>query len=61
MAVFEGAAHVVKTRVVDSRVIANSMEPRGCWASWEDGRLHFNYGGQGVWGAIEDTLESEGL
>ncbi len=48
--VFEGAAHVVKTHVVDSRVIANSMEPRGCWADWSDGRLHFNYGGQGVWG-----------
>jgi carbon-monoxide dehydrogenase large subunit len=48
--VFERAAHVVKTRVVDSRVISNPMEPRGCWASWEDGRLHFSYGGQGVWG-----------
>ncbi len=48
--VFDGADHVVKTRVVDSRVIANPMEPRGCWADWSDGRLHFNYGGQGVWG-----------
>ncbi len=48
--VFEGAAHVVKTRVVDNRVFANPMEPRGCYADWSDGRLHFNYGGQGVWG-----------
>lgn len=48
--VFDGAAHVVKTHVVDNRVIANPMEPRGCWADWSDGRLHFNYGGQGVWG-----------
>ncbi len=49
-AVFQGAAHVVKTRVVDSRVIANSLEPRGCYADWDGERLHFNYGGQGVWG-----------
>ncbi len=48
--VFEGAAHVVKTRVVDNRVVAMPMEPRGCWAEWRDGRLHFSFGGQGVWG-----------
>lgn len=48
--VFDSAAHVVKTRVVDNRVFANPMEPRGCYADWSDGRLHFNYGGQGVWG-----------
>lgn len=47
---FEGAAHVVKTRVYDNRIVANPMEPRGCYAHWDDGRLHFNYGGQGVWG-----------
>ncbi len=49
-AVFQSAAHVVKTHVVDNRVFANSMEPRGCYADWSEGRLHFNYGGQGVWG-----------
>ncbi|MCB1342801.1 MAG: molybdopterin-dependent oxidoreductase, partial [Pseudooceanicola sp.] len=27
-----------------------SMEPRGCYAEWTDGRLHFCFGGQGVWG-----------
>ncbi|MEO0865461.1 MAG: molybdopterin cofactor-binding domain-containing protein, partial [Pseudomonadota bacterium] len=47
---FDGAAHVVKTRVFDNRIVANPMEPRGCYAHWEAGRLHFNYGGQGVWG-----------
>ncbi len=49
-AVFKGAAHVVRTRVEDNRVIPNSMEPRGCWASMEDGRLHLSFGGQNVWG-----------
>ena len=53
--VIEGAAHVVRTRVVDNRVIPNSMEPRACLADWRDGRLHFAFGGQGVWGT-RDSL-----
>lgn len=59
--VFDGAAHVVKTRVVDNRVFANPMEPRGCYADWSDGRLHFNYGGQGVWGTKDAMAECFGI
>lgn len=50
-AAFDAAAHTVALQVDDNRIIVNAMEPRGCFASWEGGRLHFTYGGQGVWGA----------
>lgn len=46
----DGAAHVVKLRVYDNRVISNAMEPRGCWAEWVDDRLHVSVNAQGVWG-----------
>ncbi|WP_171100284.1 xanthine dehydrogenase family protein molybdopterin-binding subunit [Ruegeria sp. HKCCD7255] len=49
-AAFDAAAHTVALDVADNRVIASSIEPRGCQANWVDGRLHFSYGGQGVWG-----------
>ena len=52
---FETAAHVVRLTVEDSRVISNPMEPRGCWAEWDGARLHFSYGGQGVW-TLKDQL-----
>ncbi|SLN75072.1 xanthine dehydrogenase family protein molybdopterin-binding subunit [Ruegeria meonggei] len=48
-AAFQCAAHTVSLNVHDNRVIIASIEPRGCQASWNDGRLHFAYGGQGVW------------
>ncbi|MEP1494654.1 molybdopterin cofactor-binding domain-containing protein, partial [Pseudophaeobacter sp.] len=50
-AAFEAAAHTVALQVDDNRIIVNAMEPRGCFATWDEGRLHFTYGGQGVWGA----------
>ena len=37
--VFLSAAHVVRTRVEDNRIIANSMEPRGAYAEWDGKRL----------------------
>jgi aerobic carbon-monoxide dehydrogenase large subunit len=44
------ARHIVKIDVVDHRVIINPLEPRGCFAELiEGGRLHFAFGGQGVW------------
>ena len=55
------AAHVVTTRVADNRVICNSMEPRGCFAEWDGERLHFSFGGQGVWGMKEDLIACFGL
>ncbi|MEX3314805.1 xanthine dehydrogenase family protein molybdopterin-binding subunit [Sulfitobacter sp. PS-8MA] len=48
-AAFAKAAHRVKLEVGDNRIIVNSMEPRGCYAEWADGRLHVALGGQGVW------------
>ncbi|WP_037310627.1 xanthine dehydrogenase family protein molybdopterin-binding subunit [Ruegeria halocynthiae] len=48
-AAFQAAAHTVALNVHDNRVIIASIEPRGCQASWSGGRLHFAYGGQGVW------------
>ncbi|UUV06885.1 xanthine dehydrogenase family protein molybdopterin-binding subunit [Ruegeria sp. YS9] len=48
-AAFQAAAHTVSLNVVDNRVIISSLEPRGCQADWSEGRLHFSYGGQGVW------------
>lgn len=49
-AVFDGAAHVVSTRVFDNRVLVSPMENRAAFAEWgTDGRLHFCFNGQGVW------------
>ncbi|MEO9826545.1 MAG: xanthine dehydrogenase family protein molybdopterin-binding subunit [Paracoccaceae bacterium] len=60
-AALETAAHVVKTHVVDNRIIVNSMEPRGCTADWDGTRLHLDYGGQGVWGTKDELVECFGL
>ena len=49
-AAFANAAHQVSLEVVHNRIIVNAMEPRGCFAEWEDGRLHLCVNGQGVWG-----------
>ncbi|CUH81250.1 Carbon monoxide dehydrogenase large chain [Tritonibacter multivorans] len=48
-AAFAAADHVVSLEVPDSRVIINTMEPRGCHATWDGARLHFAYSGQAVW------------
>ena len=55
------AAHVVTVGVFDNRVIVNSMEPRGCYAEVEDGRLHVAFNGQGVWGTKADLIRHFGL
>ncbi|WP_127112700.1 xanthine dehydrogenase family protein molybdopterin-binding subunit [Shimia sediminis] len=48
-AIFDSAAHVVSLDVDDNRVIVNPLEPRGCYAEWDDGRLHLAVNAQGVW------------
>ena len=48
-AAFEAAAKTVALDVDDNRIIVNSMEPRGCYAEWSDGRVHVANNGQGVW------------
>ncbi|SMY08971.1 xanthine dehydrogenase family protein molybdopterin-binding subunit [Flavimaricola marinus] len=60
-AAIAGAAHVVSVEVPDNRVIVNSMEPRGCYAEIEDGRLHLCVNGQGVWGPKDDLVRHFGL
>lgn len=60
-AAFASAAHTVALDVEDNRIIVSSMEPRGCFAEWQDGRLHFSYGGQGVWGMKTQLAKRLGL
>jgi carbon-monoxide dehydrogenase large subunit len=48
-AAFEQAAHVVEMSVEDNRIIVASMEPRGCYAEIQEGRLHLAVNAQGVW------------
>ncbi len=48
-AAFDAAARIVALDVEDNRIIVNSMEPRGCYAEWVEGRLHVANNGQGVW------------
>ena len=56
-AAFQAAAHIVSAEIDDNRVIVNSMEPRGCYAEIEDGRIHLAVNGQGVWDA-KDRLNT---
>ncbi|CUH52511.1 xanthine dehydrogenase family protein molybdopterin-binding subunit [Shimia marina] len=58
---FLEAAHVVSLEVGDNRVIVNSMEPRGAYAEWEDGRIHVANNGQGVWGTKGHVVRVLGL
>lgn len=60
-AAIAAAAHVVSVDVFDNRVIVNAMEPRGCYAEMDDGRLHVAFNGQGVWGAKADLVHHFGL
>ncbi|SMX32993.1 xanthine dehydrogenase family protein molybdopterin-binding subunit [Actibacterium lipolyticum] len=60
-AAFANAAHTVSLDVGDNRIIVNSMEPRGMYADWSDGRLHVCYNGQGVWGLKTRLAKHLGL
>lgn len=59
--IFESAAHVVSLEVDDNRVIVNSLEPRGCFAEWEAGRLHLAVNAQGVWVPKNQLVAAFGL
>ena len=50
------AAHVITVHAPDNRIICNAMEPRGCYAEMEEGRLHVALNGQGVWGPKSDLV-----
>ena len=60
-AAFAKAAHHVTYTIDDNRVIASSIEPRGCFAEWDGTRLHLAYTGQGVWGMKGNLVKSLGL
>ena len=60
-AAFAAAAKTVTLEVGDNRVIVNSMEPRGCYAEMQDGRLHLAFNGQGVWGMKDLLAEAFGI
>ena len=60
-AIFAGAAHTVRLDLIDNRVIANPMEPRGCWSAMEGDRLHHSVNGQGVWGAKGEIAAKLGM
>ena len=59
--VFNSAPHVVSLHVDDTRIIANSIEPRGCHADWIDGRLHYAVNGQGVWAPRDEMSQVLGV
>ena len=58
---FAKAAHTVALQVEDNRIMVSTMEPRGCFAEWQEGRLHFTFGGQGVWGMKTQLAAKLGL
>ena len=60
-AAFAKAAHRLRYEIPDHRIIANSMEPRGAYAEWRDGRLHLCFSGQGVWGLKKHLAANYGL
>lgn len=60
-AAISGAAHVVRMRVEDNRIIVNSLEPRGCWSEWDGDRVHLCFNGQGVWGMKSHLAKNFGI
>ncbi|GFE63467.1 xanthine dehydrogenase family protein molybdopterin-binding subunit [Litoreibacter roseus] len=58
---FDSAAYTTRLEIADNRIIANSMEPRGCFAEMQDGRLHVAFSGQGVWGFKASVSRALGL
>lgn len=55
------AVHRVSLTTYDNRIIVNSLEPRGCYAELEEGRLHVALNGQGVWAPKTDIAKWLGL
>jgi aerobic carbon-monoxide dehydrogenase large subunit len=60
-ATFAAAAHRTRLELIDNRVIANSMEPRGAFATWDGAKLHVGFSGQGVWDLKEEMSAKLGL
>lgn len=60
-AALAASAHRIRLEISDNRVFAVSMEPRGGFATQEDGRLHVGYSGQGVWDLKDELVSWLGL
>lgn len=60
-AAFDAAARSVSLEIADNRIIVNSLEPRGCYAEWTDGKLHVANNGQGVWVHKDNLVKAFGL
>jgi carbon-monoxide dehydrogenase large subunit len=60
-AAFAEAAHTVELHLVNNRVIAQPIEPRGAYAEWDGKRLHVAVNGQGVWGLKAQLAAKLGL
>jgi len=60
-AALAGAAHRVRLRVEDNRIVSNPMETRACFAEPEGDRMHVCYGGQGVWSLKKELCERLGM
>ena len=58
---FEDAVFTTSLFVEDNRIIANSMESRGCFAEPQGDRLHVAFGGQGVWGLKSSIAKTLGM
>jgi len=57
-AAMETAAHRVKLRIDDNRVMVASMEPRGAYAEWDGSKLHLCVNGQGVWDQKAELIDA---
>ncbi|CAN5740456.1 xanthine dehydrogenase family protein molybdopterin-binding subunit [soil metagenome] len=60
-AAFGAAARTTRLELIDNRVIANTMEPRGCFAEWDGARLHVAFSSQGVWNLKDELASRMGL
>ena len=60
-AALDSSAHKLTFDIADNRIICASIEPRGCWAAMEDGRLHLCVNGQGVWGQKAQLAQHLGM
>lgn len=60
-AVLAECAHRVELALVNNRVVACPMEPRGAAAHWQDTRLHVDVGIQNVWRVQRELATRFGL
>lgn len=60
-AALANSTHRLHLSVTHNRIIVASMEPRGAYAEYADGRLHLCVNGQGVWTQKSETARMLGM